>query len=195
MTSGSHEVIPDRIEAGTYMIAAATIGESVRIENIIPEHLEALTSKLREIGINIKTGGDYFVISKSAKLNRTDVKTLGYPGFPTDLQQPLTTLLTQCQGFSSIEENIWENRFQNISYLNKMGANILIEGNKAYIKGPTLLMGEEVDATDLRAGACLIIAGLIAEGRTTIYNVEHVLRGYEGIIEKLSSLGAKISLQ
>lgn len=189
------EVIPDRIETGTYIIAGALVGENLRIENIIPEHVESLTLKLKEMGANIKVGNDYAIVSKCEKLKHVNVKTLGYPGFPTDLQQPLTTLLTQCSGLSYLEETIYENRFQNVPYLNKMGANIKIVGKKIKIKGPTKLKGKKVVATDLRAGACLVLAGLAAQGKTTITNIEHVLRGYENIIEKLENVGAKISLK
>lgn len=187
-----HEVIPDRIEAGTYMIAAALIGKAVKVSNIIPEHHDALVSKLKETGVKIETGPNYFIISKPTKFKHINVRTLGYPGFPTDLQQPITALLTQCSGVSTIEETIYENRFQNVRYLNRMGANIKVKDNRAHIAGPTKLKGQKVDATDLRAGACLILAGLVAEGTTTITNVDHILRGYEDIIDKLTNLGAKI---
>jgi len=190
-----HEVIPDRIEAGTYTIIGALLGNNMKIENIIPEHLEALTSKLSEMGVNIEIGNDYFLINKANELKPTNIKTLIYPGFPTDLQQPITPLLTQCNGESIIHETIFESRFNNIEYLNKMGANINIDKDKAFIKGCTKLYGKEVIATDLRAGACLIIAGLIAEGKTIVSDIEHVLRGYEQIVEKLTKLGAKITLK
>ncbi len=190
-----HEVIPDRIEAGTYTIMGALLGNNMKIENIIPEHLEALTSKLLEMGVNIEIGNDYFIINKTDKLKATNIKTLIYPGFPTDLQQPATALLTQCNGESIVHETIFESRFNNIEFLNKMGANITIDNDKAFIKGCTKLHGEEVVATDLRAGACLIIAGLIAEGKTIINNSEHILRGYEQIVEKLTKLGARITLK
>ena len=189
------EVIPDRIETGTYIIAGALLGNDLRIENIIPDHVEALTLKLKEMGVNMKLGKDYVVINKVDKLKPVNVKTQGYPGFATDLQQPLTTLLTQCTGVSRLEETIYENRFQNVPYLNKMGANIDIKGKKIKIKGPTNLKGRKVTATDLRAGACLVLAGLAAKGTTTIKDIEHVLRGYENIIEKLTNVGAKISLE
>ena len=189
------EVIPDRIETGTYIIAGALLGKDLKIENIIPEHVEALTLKLKEMGVNMKLGKDYIVINKVDKLKPVNVKTQGYPGFATDLQQPLTTLLTQCTGISRLEETIYENRFQNVPYLNKMGANIDIKGKKIKIKGPTNLKGKKVTATDLRAGACLVLAGLAAKGTTTIKDIEHVLRGYENIIEKLTNVGAKISLE
>jgi UDP-N-acetylglucosamine 1-carboxyvinyltransferase len=189
-----HEVIPDRIEAGTYMIMAAIIGNNVKISNVIPEHLEALTSKLKEIGVNINQGPDYFIISKADNYKCVNIKTLPYPGFPTDLQQPITALLSQCSSISTLEETIYENRFQNVEYLNKMGANIKIEGDKIFIQGKTELHGEEVVATDLRAGACMLIASLSASGITTITNIEHILRGYENIIEKLTAIGAKIDI-
>ncbi len=189
-----HEVIPDRIEAGTYMIAGALLGENLKIDNVIPEHVESLTSKLKDIGVDITEGTDYFVINRSEKLKATNIKTLVYPGFPTDLQQPITTLLTQCEGKSKVQETIWENRFLNTEYLNLMGANIETKEDKALITGPTPLKGCEVKATDLRAGACLVLAGLIAHGTTTITNVEHILRGYDQIIQKLTNVGAKIEL-
>ena len=188
------EVIPDRIEAGTYIIAGALTGHNLRIENIIPEHVESLTLKLKEIGVPIEIGDDYAIVSKTSNMKSVNVKTLGYPGFPTDLQQPLTTLLTQCTGKSILEETIYENRFKNVKYLNKMGANIEINDRKIYIQGPADLKGSEVVATDLRAGAGLILAGLIAEGTTVVKEVEHVLRGYDSIINKLTTVGAKIEL-
>ena len=189
------EVIPDRIETGTYIIAGALLGENLKIDNIIPDHVESLTLKLKEMGVDIKIGSNYAIVNGCNDLKHVNLRTLGYPGFPTDLQQPITTLLTQCRGLSILEETIYENRFQNVPYLNKMGANIKIVGKKIRIKGPTKLKGKKVVATDLRAGACLVLAGLAAQGKTTITNIEHVLRGYENIIEKLTNVGAKISLE
>ena len=189
------EVIPDRIEAGTYIIAGALMGDKLRIENIIPEHVDSLINKLKEMGVSIKEEGDAVEVTAVDNLQPVNVKTLGYPGFPTDLQQPLTTLLTQCHGQSVLEETIYENRFQNIPYLNEMGAKIDINQRKIYVSGPTSLVGKEVVATDLRAGACLVLAGLKAEGITVIDNVEHILRGYENIIGKLTSVGAKIEIE
>lgn len=189
------EVIPDRIEAGTYIIAGAIIGNKLRIENIIPDHVESLSLKLKEIGIPLEIGSDYMVVSKSNNMKRVNIKTQGYPGFPTDLQQPLTTLLTQCKGKSILEETIYENRFQNVEYLNKMGSKIEINDKKIYIEGPTQLVGTDVTATDLRAGACLVLAALIAQGTTTINEVKYILRGYESIVEKLQKVGAKIALK
>ena len=189
------EVIPDRIETGTYIIAGALLGENLKIDNIIPDHVESLTLKLKEMGVDIKIGSNYAIVNGCNDLKHVNLRTLGYPGFPTDLQQPITTLLTQCRGLSILEETIYENRFQNVKYLNKMGANIEIVGKKINIKGPTKLKGKKVVATDLRAGACLILAALAAKGTTTIKDIEHVLRGYENIIQKLTNVGAKISLE
>ena len=189
------EVIPDRIETGTYIIAGALLGENLKIDNIIPEHVESLTLKLKEMGVDITIGNNYAIINSCKTPKPANLRTLGYPGFPTDLQQPITTLLTQCNGISALEETIYENRFQNVPYLNKMGANIKIVGKKIKIKGPTKLKGKKVVATDLRAGACLVLAGLVAQGKTTITDIDHVLRGYENIIEKLTNVGAKISLE
>ena len=187
-----HEVIPDRIEAGTYVIIGALCGNELRIDNIIPEHIESLLSKLEEIGVRIKIGADYVIVSKRDYYKATDIKTLVYPGFPTDLQQPFTVLLTQCHGKSKVTETIWENRFMHVPYLNKMGAEINVKDQTATITGPTKLKGCEIMATDLRAGAAMVAAGLFAEGKTRITNVEHILRGYENIVEKLTSVGAKI---
>ena len=154
-----------------------------------------LLSKLKEMGVEMEVGDDYVVVSKTDNLKPVRIKTLGYPGFPTDLQQPITPLLSQCCGESTLEETIYENRFQNIPYLNTMGTNIEIIDRKIKINGPTDLMGTKVEATDLRAGACLVLAALKAEGETVITNVEHVLRGYENIIDKLTQVGAKISIE
>lgn len=189
------EVIPDRIEAGTYVIAGALMGKNLKIENIIPEHIEALLTKLREMGVKLDTYDDYLAISKSDNLKPVDITTQVYPGFATDLQQPITALLTTCNGVSTLEETIYENRFQNVEYLNKLGANITIDGQRIVIAGPSKLVGKKVVATDLRAGACLILAGLTAQGETIIEEVEHILRGYENIIEKLEAVGAKIKLE
>ncbi|MFV0249846.1 MAG: UDP-N-acetylglucosamine 1-carboxyvinyltransferase [Bacilli bacterium] len=189
------EVIPDRIEAGTYLIAGALMGENLKINNIIPDHLDALILKLEEMGIHLDKKNDSITISKLENLTPVTVKTLGYPGFATDFQQPFTVLLTKASGISKLEETIYENRFRNIPFLNEMGANITIDNQTININGPTNLKGKKVEATDLRAGACMILAGLQAQGETTITSIEHVLRGYENIIEKLSSVGAKIELE
>ncbi len=188
------EVIPDRIEAGTYLIAGALVGSNLTINNVIPNHLESLINKLLDMGVSLKINKDSITVSAISNLKSAKIKTLGYPGFPTDLQQIMTVLLTQATGLSIVEETIYENRFNNVKYLNQMGANINIEGKKIFISGPTKLKGAMVEATDLRAGACMVLAGLVAHGTTTITNVEHILRGYENIVGKLESIGAKIEL-
>ncbi|MDD4607534.1 MAG: UDP-N-acetylglucosamine 1-carboxyvinyltransferase [Bacilli bacterium] len=189
------EVIPDRIEAGTYVIAGALVGNNLKIENIIPEHIEALLIKLKEMGVKLEVYDDYLIISATDNLIPVNIKTQVFPGFATDLQQPMTTLLTLANGTCHLEETIYENRFQNVEYLNKMGADITIDNQSIIIVGPSKLVGTTVKATDLRAGACLILAGLVAEGETIVEEVEHILRGYENIIEKLSTVGAKIKLE
>ena len=190
-----HEVIPDRIEAGTYIIIGALSGAPLKVDNIIPEHIDSLISKLEEIGVNLELGSDYVIINSKDSYKSTSIKTAVYPGFPTDLQQPFTVLLTQSSGKSKVTETIWENRFMHIPYLNDLGADITVNNQTATILGPTKLKGCQVVATDLRAGAAMIAAGLKADGRTTITNAEHILRGYEDIVEKLSEVGAKIRIK
>ena len=190
-----HEVIPDRIEAGTYIIIGALCGNPLKVDNIIPEHVDALLSKLDEIGVDMEIGADYVIVSKPEKYKATSLKTAVYPGFATDLQQPFTVLLTQSNGKSKVTETIWENRFMHIPYLNSLGADITIKNQTATILGPHKLVGTEVVATDLRAGAAMVAAALLAEGKTTITNVEHILRGYEHIVEKLTEVGAKIEIK
>lgn len=189
------EVIPDRIETGTYIIAGALMGNHLKIDNIIPEHVEMLILKMQEMGVDIEVGPDFVIVSKTKSLHPVKIKTQGYPGFATDLQQPVTVLLTQCEGDSILEETVYENRFKNVPYLNQMGANIEVFEKKIKIHGLTPLQGEKVEATDLRAGACLVLAGLIADGITTISNIGPVLRGYEHLVEKLTDVGASISLK
>ena len=191
-----HEVIPDRIEAGTYLILASLLGENLKIDNIIPNHLEALIAKVTESGVDMEIGIDYIIVKEVKNYKSLSIKTLAYPGFPTDLQQIMATYMTQCKGSSTIEETIWENRFQNLYELEKMGAIIKIrkDNKKATIKGKTSLIGTEVTSTDLRGGASLVVAALIAEGTTTISNISYILRGYDKIIEKLTKVGAKIEI-
>lgn len=195
LQGGKISVLPDRIEAGTYIILGALCGKDLKINNIIPEHLEALTSKLQEMGVDLIINKDNIIINKVDKLKPINVKTLIYPGFPTDIGQPMSVLLTQGNGKSLFEETIWENRMGHVPSLNKMGANIKVNGMNAIIEGPTKLKGCEVIATDLRGGAALVLAGLTAEGTTIITDVEHILRGYENIEEKLTNIGAKIELK
>lgn len=191
-----HEVIPDRIEAGSYIIMGALCGNPLRIDNLIPEHIDPLLSKLEEMGVELEIGYDYVtVLGCKNKLKATNIKTAVYPGFPTDLQQPFTVLLTQANGKSKVTETIWENRFMHIPYLRDLGANIQVTNQTATVRGPSKLIGTQVVATDLRAGAAMIAAGLLAEGKTTITNAEHILRGYEQIVEKLTAVGAKIKIK
>ena len=192
--SSFHEVIPDRIEAGTFIIMGAAMGNNLKVSNLIPEHIYSLTEKLREMGVPIEVGPDYVIVSKPEKYNPVDVQTLVFPGFVTDHQQLIASLMVLADGVSSIEETIYENRFQNLYELVKMGARIKVEGKKAYIYGPTKLVGTTVMATDLRAGAGLAIAALHANGITEIQNADYILRGYEKIVEKLSNVGASIEL-
>ena len=174
-----HEVIPDRIEAGTYVIIGALCGNPLKIDNVIPEHIEALLSKLEEAGVSLEVGADYVLVQKQDHYKAVDIKTAVYPGFATDLQQPFTVLQTQSTGKSKTTETIWENRFMHIPYLRALGSDISVKNQTATIVGPSKLVGCEVVATDLRAGAAMVVAGLRAEGKTTITNVEHILRGYE----------------
>ena len=191
-----HEVIPDRIEAGTYLIIGSLLGNNLKIDNIIPNHLEALIAKLTEAGVNMEIGLDNIVVTKCDNYKAVNIKTLVYPGFPTDLQQIMATFLTQCSGKGIIEETIYENRFKNLIELNKMGASSKVKRNnrKAIIRGKKKLKGKHVIATDLRGGASLLVAGLIADGITTIDNIEYILRGYDKLIEKLTKVGAKIEI-
>ena len=194
MHSAEVKVIPDRIEAGTYIIMGALLGDNLIVEGMIPEHNIVLLNKLQEMGVNFKLQNHKIILNKSDNLRPTNVRTVVYPGFPTDLGQPIAVLLTQANGISLFEETIWENRMGHVKYLNMMGANIIAERQHAKIIGPTKLHGAEITATDLRAGAALVTAGLIAEGTTIINDAEHILRGYERIISKLSSVGANIKI-
>lgn len=188
-----HMIIPDRIEAGTFMVAGAAVSDNLLIDNVIPQHVEPLTAKLREIGADVQVGEDQVLVSRSRMpLKSADVKTLVYPGFPTDLQQPMTSLLTQAEGTSIITDTIYGARFKHIDELRRMGADVKVEGRSAILSGPTSLEGAKVRATDLRAGASLIIAGLMARGITEIVGVEHIDRGYDHIMEKLQGVGANI---
>lgn len=195
LSNGVADVFPDRIEAGTYVIIGALIGNKLKVKGIIKTHIESLLTKLREIGVTYMHEEDSIIISKSEELKPTYVKTLTYPGFPTDLQQPITTLLTQAVGRSIVEETIYENRFKNTVALNDMGATTrVLSSQKLEVIGPSKLYGKTVEATDLRGGASLLIAALIAEGKTVIENSDYILRGYSDVIDKLRSVGAKIEI-
>lgn len=189
------DVIPDRIEAGTYLMIGAMIGDNLTVCGIEPSQLKALFDKFDDMGIKYKIADDKVTISKSNNIMPINIKTLVYPGFPTDLGQPMSVLLTQANGTSYFEETIWEKRMQHVKYLNMMGANIKLQDNThSIINGPTKLKGCHINATDLRGGAALVMAGLIAEGTTTISNIEYILRGYENLINKLSKVGADIKI-
>jgi UDP-N-acetylglucosamine 1-carboxyvinyltransferase len=187
-----HSIIPDRIEAGTYLILGAAMGEEVLIDNVIPLHLESLIAKLREMGIIIHTKDDQILVKGTDRLKSVDIKTLVYPGFPTDLQQPLTSLLTKAEGSSIVTDTIYGARFKHIDELRRMNASIKVEGRSAIVNGPSKLQGAKVRASDLRAGAALVVAGLMAEGITEVTGLDHIDRGYEHLVEKLSGLGAVI---
>lgn len=189
----SHTVIPDRIEAGTYMLAAAITRGEVLVHNVVPDHIRPITAKLRECGVDVEIGDEgMFVAGDRRDLTSTDIKTLPYPGFPTDIQSPFMAFLTTVNGASTVIETVFENRFMHVAELNRMGANIKIEGNRARIQGAKKLEGAQVIATDLRAGAALAIAGLVAEGTTEISEIYHIERGYAHFIEKFRGLGANI---
>lgn len=188
----AYSVVPDQIEAGTFMIAAAATKGDVYVRNVIPKHLESITAKLIEMGVTIEEGDDCIRVCGDKPLKGVNIKTTPYPGFPTDIQQPMSTLLSIVPGRSLITESIWENRHKHIDELKKMGANIKVEGRVAIIDGVEKLTGAIVKATDLRAGAAMVIAGLVAEGTTEITNIEHIDRGYPHIEAKFRALGADI---
>ena len=189
-----HFMIPDRIEAGTYLALAAAVGNGIKVKNVIFEHLESFIAKLQEIGVHMKISEDEIEVYPSKELKPANIMTYPYPGFATDLQQPLTALLLMTTGTSEIIDTIYAKRVNHVPELARMGADITVEGNMIIVNGPNKLHGTEVVASDLRAGACLVIAGLLAEGTTTIYNVDYILRGYDHIIEKLTALGASIEM-
>lgn len=188
----THTIIPDRIEAGTYAIAAAAMGSEIVIDNVIPQHLESVLAKLREMGVNVEESDEQLLITSRGPLKSVDIKTLVYPGFPTDLQQPFTTLLTKAVNTGVVTDTIYSARLKHIDELRRMNAIIKVEGGSAIVSGPVQLEGARVKASDLRAGASLVIAGLMANGITEITGLEHIDRGYEKITDKLISLGAKV---
>ena len=194
LKEGKIDVIPDRIETGTYLMIGMLLGKNLVIDGVNLKNLDAVITKLKETGARFKIDNNKIYVTATRKLKPVNVKTEVYPGFPTDLGQPMSTLLTQCKGESLFQETIYENRMRHIPHLNEMGANIKTFDNNAVIKGKTKLRGREVIATDLRAGAAMMVAGMIAKGTTTITNIEHILRGYENIVDKLSNVGADIKL-
>ena len=195
LSGGSIKVIPDRIEAGTYILAGIMNGDNLEICDIRPDHLTSFFDKLSEMGASFEIKENSVITNKSIHLKPVNIVTEVYPGFATDLQQPITTLLLMCNGVSTVKETIYENRFQNTKYLNEMGADIKVDGDTIYVNGPTKLNGKVVRTSDLRAGAALILAALSAHGETTITDIRHLLRGYSDLISKLSNVGAKIWLE
>ena len=190
--NATYSIIPDQIEAGTFMIAAAATGGDVLIKNCIPKHLDSISAKLIEMGINIEEYGDSIRVKCDKRPKKVNIKTMPYPGFPTDMQPQMATLLSISSGMSILTESIWDNRFQYVEELKKFGAQIRIEGRSAIIEGVKSLNAAPVSCTDLRAGAAMIIAGLVAKGVSEISRIEYVDRGYENVEEKFKSLGAKI---
>ena len=188
----NYSIIPDQIEAGTYMVMAAATGGDVTIDNVIPKHLESITAKLQEIGVNVEEYSESVRVYCDKPLKKCNVKTMPHPGFPTDMQPQITALLTKAEGTSRINEAVWDNRFKYVEELQRMGANISVDGRVASVEGVKELNGAIVKATDLRAGAALIIAGLSANGTTIIEEINHIERGYENIVQKLLNLGADI---
>lgn len=193
LSGAKHTVIPDRIETGTFMLAAAITHGQILIKNVVPDHVKPITAKLRECGVTVEMGDEgMYVVVEKPELIATDIKTLPYPGFPTDIQSPFMAFLTTVDGGSNVIETVFENRFMHVAELNRMGANIKTEGNKAIIQGARDLEGAQVIATDLRAGAALVLAGLVAQGTTEVSEIYHIERGYEKFVEKFRALGANI---
>ncbi len=192
MHGTTYSIIPDQIEAGTYMVAAAACGGDVLVQNVIPKHLESISAKLLEAGADITEYDDAIRVARFKPLNKCNVKTMPHPGFPTDMQPQMCVLLSIADGTSILSESVWDNRFQYVGQLLRMGANIQVDGKVAVIEGVDKLTGCEVKATDLRAGAALIIAGLLADGVTTVENIQYIDRGYEDVVKKFSQLGADI---
>lgn len=189
-----HQVIPDRIEAGTYIALAAAIGQGIQINNVLYEHLESFIAKLEEMGVRMTVSEDSIFVEEQQNLRAINIKTSPYPGFATDLQQPITPLLLTANGHGKITDTIYEKRVNHVAELAKMAGKISTSSDQIVYEGPNQLQGAQVKATDLRAGAALVIAGLMAQGKTEITNIEFILRGYSNIIEKLTSLGADIQL-
>ena len=188
-----YSIIPDQIEAGTFMIAAAATRGDVKVKNIIPKHMESLTAKLIEMNVEVVAGDDWIRVKGSDNYSKINVKTLPYPGFPTDMQPQIAVLLCMADGMSTITEAVWDSRFQYVEELKRLGAQIKVEGRIALIDGPISLTGAPIKAYDLRAGAAMIIAGLVASGTTEVLNIKYVDRGYEDIEAKLKALGANIT--
>lgn len=194
LSGGTYGIIPDQIEAGTYMAAVAATGGQVLLRNVIPKHMECISSKLSEMGVEVMEEDDTLLVRRSQPLQRTNVKTLPYPGFPTDMQPQITVVLSLAQGTSMVTEGVWDNRFKYVGELKRLGAQIQVDGKVAVVEGVDGLVGAPIQACDLRAGAALVIAGLAATGTTYLGNVQYIERGYENIVGKLRALGADIEV-
>ena len=188
----TYAIIPDMIEAGTYMIAAAATNSKLKITNVIPKHLESISAKLEEMGVTVEEHDDFVVVTAAQKLTKTNIRTMPYPGFPTDMNPQMCTLLCLADGVSYLTESVWDSRFRYIEELRKMGADIQVNGKTAVIEGNTRFVSAPIRAVDLRAGAAMIIAGLCANGKTTVEDIHHIKRGYDDIAGKLRSVGADI---
>ncbi len=191
---GEYSIIPDQIEAGTYMAAVAATGGKIRVNNIIPKHMECITAKLEEMGVQVEEDGDSLIITREGALQRTNIKTMPYPGFPTDMQPQIAAALCLAQGTSVLTEGVWDNRYRYTEEFRRLGARIQVDGKIAIIEGVEKLTGAPMEACDLRAGAAMMIAGLAAQGVSEITNIRHIERGYEDIIGKLTGLGADIQV-
>ena len=192
LTGGAYAIIPDQIEAGTYMTAVAAAGGQVLVKNIIPKHMDCITAKLVEMGVEVEENGDTLLVRRTGRLQRTNVKTLPYPGFPTDMQPQITTVLSLAEGTSLVTEGVWGSRYRYVDELRRMGARIQVDDKTAVVEGVDHLTGAPIQAYDLRAGAAMVIAALAAQGRSEITQVQYIERGYEDIIAKLRGLGADI---
>ena len=192
LNGGTYSIIPDQIEAGTYMAAVAAAGGEVLIKNVIPKHLECITAKLEEMGVEVEDRDDAILVRRTGKLTRTNVKTLPYPGFPTDMQPQIAAALCLAEGTSVLTEGVWDNRYRYVDEFRRMGAQIQVDGKVAVIEGVEKLSGARLHACDLRAGAAMVIAALAAEGTSEVSNIYHIERGYEDIVRKLSGVGAGI---
>ena len=194
LTGGTYGIIPDQIEAGTYMAAVAATGGQVLIKNVIPKHMECISSKLQEMGVEIAEEDDTLLVRRSQPLRRTNVKTLPYPGFPTDMQPQITVALALAEGTSIVTEGVWDNRFKYVGELKRLGAKVQVDGKVAVVEGVDRFEGAPIQACDLRAGAALVIAGLAANGETHLGNIQYIERGYEDMVGKLRAVGADIQI-
>ena len=194
LNGGTYCIIPDQIEAGTYMAAVAAAGGRLLIRNVIPKHMDCISAKLMEMGVEIEENGDEMLVRRTGRLQRTNIKTMPYPGFPTDMQPQIASVLALADGTSLITESVWNNRFKYVDELKRLGARIQVDGKMAVLEGVDHFTGAPVQAPDLRAGAARVIAALAAHGTTEISHVQYIERGYEDIVGKLRAVGADISM-